>query len=89
MIEITNTVPSPKQEAWDVVMGKMEVGQSFSVKNGEEQDVRHTAWRYFHRTDKDTGERVSKKRFTVQRDPEDEKNFRCWREPDVIEEEVV
>lgn len=80
MIEITDRIPSPTQEAWDVIMSKMEVGESFSVENGKEKGVRHSAWRYFHRIDEDTKEPITQKVFTVRRDPTDPTKFRCWRD---------
>ncbi|MDM1049340.1 hypothetical protein [Sphingobacterium hotanense] len=80
MIKITNKIPSPSREAWDVIMSKMEVGDSFPVDNGKEKAVRHSAWRYFHRIDLKTQKPVSNKVFTVRRDPTDLLNFRCWRD---------
>jgi hypothetical protein len=80
MVEITDKIPSPTQEPWDVIMDKLEVGQSFPVENGKETAVRHAAWRSFHQVNKDTGLPVSSKSFTVRRDPTDPKNFRCWRD---------
>lgn len=80
MIQITDKIPSPTQEAWDGIMSKMEVGDSFPVENGKEKAVRHAAWRFFHRIDPKTKVAVSNKLFTVRRDPTDPSNFRCWRD---------
>ncbi len=80
-MEITDQVALPERVAdKGKVMRQMDVGQSFSVQNGEENEVRHLAWRLFHRENKETGKPISEKRFTVKRDPTDILNYRCWRE---------
>ncbi len=80
MIEITDKVPSPVKTKLGSIMEKLEVGQSFPVENGREKVARQEAWNLFHRLDPKTNLPVSEKKFTVRRDPEDVKNFRCWRE---------
>ncbi|PVH26972.1 hypothetical protein [Sphingobacterium corticibacter] len=80
MIEITDKVPSPTKENWGYAMEKMSVGESFPVENGKQQKVRQKAWLLFHRKNELTGLPVTDKLFTVRRDPDDQQNFRCWRD---------
>lgn len=80
MIEITDKVPSPSKMNLGGVMEKLKVGESFPIPYGKEKRARQIAWDLFHRVNLITGKPMSEKKFTVMRDPEDVKNFRCWRE---------
>lgn len=79
MVEITDKVAIPEQVTkYRGAMKKMNVGDSFTVPNGEEKEVRYIAWDLFHKED-DAGKPISEKRFKTKRDPLDLENFRCWR----------